>query len=429
MIRFTYLWRALLPLFIVAFVIDPLPAHAEPWEFEAKTGLNYDFISHDYYLRTLDTLGLTPDSLLELKSYSDKIDEGGGWLRLELEHQGPVKLAVATRIYLTNEKFRSVLDFDARWQSLRLLSSTDLKSYSSDEDFSLYDRQVRNSSRLGLALLNSEQHYVEVSQEIEYIGYRDADPDISGYYQSESRLRFRQQLGSFSDLDMSLRFDLRDYQESSELDFNRWVGDISWTRIASRGYYHGALYLERRDYDAVDSGDDYTCVSPEFTFDRNLTGQLALAPELRLHYYHYDHEDYATFSNLRFEGKLLMKYQYRLLSAFEFGLGSERFAASDNLYDDQDYNSWQLLAGYETFSHSWLTLTLDAQYGHRDYLSDSDGYYTDYNFLRFDLLADIAFSKRISLSLIGGTDLEYHSDQEDNVFLHLFSANLTYKIY
>ncbi|MFH2054318.1 MAG: hypothetical protein ABIJ61_00030 [bacterium] len=424
----SYLKRGIGPLFMLLFLLQVPTAQAEEWKLKAKTGLSYDFISHDYYLRTIDTLGITPDSLLELKSYTDQIDERGGWLRLELERPGPLKLAVASRFYLTNEKFRSVVDLEANWQSLRLLSSTELKSYGNSDDFTLYQRQFRSSSRLGLALLNNSRRYVEVSQEMEYTGYGEADPDISGYHQSESRLRFRQQLGSFSDLELSLRLDLRDYQDTSEADFNRWAGDLSWPHIASQGYYSSALYVERRNYDAVDSGDDYTYLSPEVTIDRTLAGLINLAPEVRLHYYSYDQEDFATFSNLRFEGKVLFKYQYRLLSAVEFGLGTEQFAAGDSLYADQDYSSWQLLAGFETFSRKWLTLTADAQYGYRNYHVESDGYYTDYNFLRLDLLADIAFSEAIRLSLIAGTDWEYHADKEDNVFLSLLSATLTFRI-
>jgi hypothetical protein len=50
------------------------------------------------------------------------------------------------------------------------------------------------------------------------------------------------------------------------------------------------------------------------------------------------------------------------------------------------------------------------------------------NCFPFDLLFDLSLTKGLRLSLIAGTDLEYHADQEDNVFLHLLSTTLTYKI-
>lgn len=417
--------RVVGPLFLLLLLTATL--HAEEWNLGVKAGLSYDYISNDYYLRTIDTLGLTPDSLLELRTISDRIDEQGGWLRLELKHDGPLEFNVAGRLYMTNEKFRSAIDLSANWASLKFLNSTELKSYNNTDDFSLYQRQVRSSSRLGVALMDNEQRYLELSQEVEYTGYSEADPSVTGYYQSESRLRFRQQLGPFSEVDATLRLDLRNNYDSTELDFNRWVGDFGVTHIGSEGYYSSTLYLERRSYRLPDSDDNYTYLSPELSMDRTLVGPINIVPDFKLHYYHYDQENYATFSNLRFEGQLELKYQYQFLSAFSFGLGTEQFAASDTLYADQDYSSWQLLAGYESFTRKWLTLTFDTQFGHRDYHAAEDEFYTDYNFLRLDLLADIAIFESLRLSVIGGGDLEYHSDKENNVFLHMLSTTLTYK--
>ncbi len=426
--RKALLFRVCFLLLAICLLGPTTATFAEGWDLRAKLGLNYDLISHDYYLRTIDTLGLTPDSLLELNSYNDLIDEQGGWMRVELERQGPLELTFGGRLYLTNEKIRSVFDVDARWQSLRFLSSTELKSYNDSEDFSLYRRQLRNSSRLGLVLWSDPRNYLEASQEVEYTDYSEAEPTITGYSQSESRLRFRRQFSDFSELDLALRLDLRNNLDSAELDFKRLVGDFGFTHIAREGYYSGELYFERRDYALPDSEDDYFYLSPEIQFDRVLTGSLNIAPEVRLHYYNYDQEDYATFSHLRFEGELLLKYHYRLLSSFNFGVGTEYFAAGDGNYADQDYGAWQLLAGYETYSSSWLTLTADAAVGRRNYGISEDEYYTDYDFIQLDLLVDLALTKQLRLSLIAGTDLEYHADQEDNVFLHLLSTTLTYKI-
>lgn len=402
-------------------------AQAADWGWSARAGLDYDYISHNYYLLTVDTLGLTADSLTELKSASDLIDERGGFLRLDVEKKGDTRFSLSSRLFLTNEKLRTLFDLGLDWGVLRLRSNTEFKSYSDREDFSLYQSQVRSSSRLGLELPAGDASRIELSQELEYIGYDENEPSVIGYYQSESRLRLRHRLSDLSDLSISVRFDLRDAYDSTQLDFNRLLTDFEYARISGSGYLQASLYMERRNY-AYAGENDYLYLSPGFFFDRSITETLSLAPTLEMHYYDYDLQDLATFSHLRWLAEARIKYHYRLLSTFSVGLGAEGFSASDDLYSDQDYRSLKLLAGFETFSATWLTLTLDGEFGHRDYSAGAAEYYSDYDFVRFDLLADVQLTNRLRLSLLGGTDFEYHNEKEDDIFVHLLSATLSYQI-
>jgi hypothetical protein len=398
------------------------------WELSGKAGLTYDYISNNYYLRTVDTLGLTPDSLLELRSISDRIDESGGFIRLDLDKPGPLQLQLSNRLYFTDEKIRAVFNVDGGWRGLSLSSFTDFKSYSSSEDFSIYQRRFRNSSRLSFDLLKDSSRSLQLSQEFEYVGYDDDSDLISSYQQSETRLRLRQQTGKFSDFSLAGRIDLRDYRDTSKFDFTRLSGDLGFTHVGSRSYLDTRLYLERTDYDAPDSEDDYLYLAPTLRWDRAISGPVNLAPNVELHYYRYDRESYVTFSHLLLESDLLLEYDYQLLSTISFGLGIDIFSAAEDDYSDQDYSSWQLLAGYETYSSGWLTLSCDGEFGRRNYVPSEEEFYTDYQFVRLDLLADFVLTRSLRLSLLGGIDFEYHAEKEDDIVLHLLSATLTYQL-
>jgi hypothetical protein len=221
---------------------------------------------------------------------------------------------------------------------------------------------------------------------------------------------------------------VRENYDSAQLDFTRLVVDLDFNRFGSSGCLSPGLCLERRNYSLPDSEDDYLYLSPVFVMDQSLSELLSLAPELELHYYSYDAENFVTFSNVRLEGNLKLKYHYQLLSSLSVGVGGEMFRATDDEFSDQDYSSIQLMMGFETFSTEHLTLTVDAFLGSRDYLSTDEAFYTDYDFVRLDLLADLKITKSLRLSLLGGTDFEYHAEKEDDVFVYLLSGTLTYRI-
>lgn len=398
------------------------------WDWSGQAGLQYDLISNDYYLRTVDTLGLTPDSLLELKSMTDRIDERGGFVRFDLSNKSPLDLRLSNRLYLTNSKVRATVGLGAGWGAFQLSTNTEFKSYNDTLDFSLYKSQFRNSSRLSVELFSGERNSLELSQEMEYLGYQQSDPTITGYYQSESRVRYSQRLGQFADLDLTLRLDVRNSYDSSELNFTRMVGDFDFDKVSASGYLSTALYFERRDYAAPGAKDDYFYVSPTFTLDQSLSDQLSIAPKAEFHLYRYSEENFVTFSNRRFVVELKLNYHYQLLSTFSIGIGGERFRAIDGEYSSQDYRALNLIVGYETYASKRLTLSFDSRLGRRKYSSTDNEFYTDYNFVQFDLLADLLLLQGLRLSVIGGTDYEYHSSKESDSFVHMLSTTLTYEI-
>ncbi len=359
---------------------------------------------------------------------TDKIDERGGFVRLDLKNKSPLSLRVSNRLYLTNSKLRALIDLNAGWGALQLSTSTEFKSYNDTADFSLYKSQFRNSSRLAAELLSGENNSLELSQEMEYMGYHQPDPTITGYYQSESRIKYSQRLGQFADLGLALRLDLRNSYDSSELNFTRMVGDFNFDKVGSNGYLSSDLYIERRDYAAPGAKDDYFYISPTFTLDQSISNQLSIAPKAEFHLYNYSEENFVTFSNRRFVVEVKLKYHYQLLSTFSIGIGGERFRAIDSEYASQDYRSLNMIAGYETYASAWLTLSIDSHLGRRKYLSTDNEFYTDYTFVQFDLLADLLLWRGLRLSIIGGTDYEYHSSQESDSFVHMLSTTLTYEI-
>jgi hypothetical protein len=204
--------------------------------------------------------------------------------------------------------------------------------------------------------------------------------------------------------------------------------DAGFSRIGAGGYFFSGIYVERRDHSLPNSEGDYLYLAPSAVLDQLLSESIGLAPRLELHYYDYDAEDFAAFSSVRLAAEARIKYHYQLLSSFSVGLGTDLFAATAGGFSDQDYRSFRILLGFETFSSDWLSLSLEGQVGRRDYLSDQSLFYTDHDFTRLDLLADLRVTSSLRLSLIAGADFEYHELKEDDVFVHLLSGTLSYRV-
>lgn len=415
-------------LVAVLLLAGSISSASAEWRWSGKAGLNYDFISHDYYLRAIDTLGITPDSLAEIKGYSDRIEETGINLRLELQNQGAVTIALANNSLLSNEKLRNVTTVRVQWGALRFVSDAELKSYGQSDDFSLYQSRLQNSSRLGLQLLDNSRWEVEISQEFEYTGFDERSAAVYGYRQHESRLRLTRHLAEFSDLRLNLRYDRRDAYDSSSLDFSRWMADAAYDDIGAGRSIMASLYAERKNSVQPGHRDDYYYVNPYLDLVIAFTDNLELAPRVEGQIFSYDAQSLATYSHYRLLTRVKLDYHYSLLSTFSFGLGGERLRAFDARYGEQDYRSSQLLLGYETLASTWFTLNLDSQWGYRNFTAAASEFYTDHWFVRLDLLGDIKLSRRLRFALIGGTDFEYHDAKEDDVVVYMLSGNLNYLI-
>lgn len=415
-------------LITVLLLTGSISSATAGWRWSGKAGLNYDFISHDYYLHSIDTLGITPDSLAEIKGYSDRIEEKGVNLRLGLQNQGALTFEFANNSLVSNEKLRNVTTVRVQWGALRFVSDADFKSYGQSDDFSLYQSRLQNSSRLGLRLLDNGRWEAEVSQEFEYTGFDDRSSAVYGYRQHESRLRLTRHLATFSDLRLNLRYDRRDAYDSSSLDFSRWIADVAYDDIGAGRSIMASLYAERKNSAQPGQRDDYYYFNPYLDLAIALAGNLDLAPRVEGQIYGYDTQSLATFSHYRLLTRLKLDYHYSLLSTFSLGLGGERLRAFDTKYGEQDYRSSQLLLGYETLASAWFTLNLDSQLGYRNFTTDASEFYTDHWFVRLDLLGDVKLSHRLRFSLIGGTDFEYHDAKEDDVFVYMLSGNLNYLI-
>lgn len=403
-------------------------ANADSWDWKADAGLNYDYISHDYYLLTIDTLSISSDSLQELHLYSDRIDERGINLRLKLERTGNTKVSVTNRVFLTNQKIRDLLNVGFEWGLLRLDTETDLKSYSPEEQFSLYDDRLENRSRLSLAVFDRNRWRAEISEEFEYSGYRNPSSSVFGYRQYETRLRLLRDLGDFSQANFTIRYDRRDAYDSTLLSYNRLIVESGIDRIGSRVSVQGNLFAERKNYNRGNTEDDYFYIYPYLDLDLSLSDQWAFVPQLEAHYYNYDTQDLATFSHVRTESKALLEYRYTLLSNFKFGVGEESFLATSREYADEDFHSIQAIAGFESLASTAFTISLDSEFGHRNYTSGNDTFYSDNWFLKLDLFSDWRVAQSLRFSIIGSTDFEYHDQKEDDAFLYLLSANMTYQI-
>lgn len=417
--------RRLFPL-LIAFTIST-PLLAGNWFWTGKAGLNYDFISQDYYLRDIDTLGISEDSLAELRSHSDRIDEKGTDLRVALQHKGSAKVILANNMFLSDEKIRNQVSLRIEWGALRFTSDAEFKSYDNSDDFAIYASRFQNSSRLGFEFLASDDWRAEISQEFEYTGYGNRSASVYGYRQHESRLRVRRQLGDFSGLELALRFDQRDSYDSSLLDFSKGIAEIGLDYIGASKSIQSRIYFERKSYSREDSKGDYYFVGPFLDAAFSLSEQLELSPQLDLQYYRFDGQSLASFSHWRGLSQVELNYHYDLLSTFSLGLARERFQATDTVYNEQDYQATKLLAGYENLTSRRFTFTLDSQFGWRNYLNDGSDFYTDHWFVNLDLLTDLNLTDRIRFSVIGGTSFEYHDDKVDDVFLYLLSGNLSYR--
>lgn len=414
-------------LLVTVIVLFSTHVYAGSWEWAGKAGLNYDFISQDYYLRDIDTLGISNDSLAELRGYSDRLDEKGVNLRLELQRKGPAKVLLSNNTFLSDEKIRNQVRFRIEWGAWKFTSDAEFKSYAGSDDFNIYDSRLQNSSRLGFAFFKNEDWEAEVSQEFEYTGYNDRSESVYGYRQHESRLRLTRNIADFSALELALRYDQRNSYDSSLLDFSKGIAEIGLDYIGASQSIQSRIYLERKKYSWEGSDDNYYYIGPYLDASFSIAEQLELSPQLEAQYYDFDVQSLATFSHWRMLTQLELDYRYNLLSSFSIGIARERFQSADSTYNEQDYQATKLLAGYENLSSRSFSLSLESQLGWRNYSNNESDFYTDHWFVNLDLLADVNLTDGIRFSIIGGSSFEYHDDKEDDVFLYLLSGNLSYQ--
>lgn len=215
--------------------------------------------------------------------------------------------------------------------------------------------------------------------------------------------------------------------DSSIIDYDRHLFDFVLDR------YFGWKFLlqvenelERKMFKKPEGVDDFwdNRFTIDFSYDLNPRIKLILKDEFEV--LDYDLEDEINFNYS--ENELTPGLEYEILDGIKLKGEPEWriFSARNNRYREYDYNQMALNLSLDISKSTKLWLSLEDEFGRRDYKSDGNLYYTDYYLNQVSLFLDGELGSRLGFNLMFSIDSEWHNSKENNLTVSLFTSELTY---
>ena len=422
-------WRSVIISYGALLFILCLTPDCFPDNFDFSIGTEYDYISSDYYLLTMDTLAISPDSLDQLKRSNDASNELRFFGRLRYRREfksGPV-LELYNRTSGSNQSFRSNSNLRFQYGLFRLYNDFNIRKKDDTDEEALdqdyfYDRL---SASLRPSLGNG--FFMRFQDRFEFTSYDNP----SGYYYNYSYNKIDVMLEKEFGLDglfsIGYRNDIKTVSDSTRLEYDRNI--VRFYGEYSPGYKF-RVNLENqyavKNSQKEDNLDDETrndfdvrlYYRPNFDFSINFFNQID--------YLSYKVQDVVSFNQYYLKNDL--EFEYALTPDLSISLSPHHraFLAERELYARQDYHEYTIEPKIEYMSGTAVWLDFSYELGRRNYVYEGDEVYSDYTLHRVSLLGDAEIRANLRLTVLASIDWERHTDKADNTALYFISCNLEY---
>jgi hypothetical protein len=418
-------------LVFVVCLVGGIPSVWGQSPIKLSFGLGYDNVSEMYYLAHYDTLGVTPESLEVLRRSTEKIEEKKAIFRFELKKNifGNSRLSINNKFSLSSLYLRDILRIEWEKDWFSLANESELKTIQDEEKVQYQTDHFINDLDVKIKASLSSATKLILRNSLEYVEYKEdsAFTYTYNYYLNRTSLELDQDILDNGFLRLSYQFSKRHVPDSSLIDYNRHLLDISFDKYF--GWKTMLLLeneLDRTTFNKPGKQDDFW----EDRFSFGLNRKIGERTEIKLRNVFevlgYDQEDEINFGY--YEYKLYAALEYEPLEGLELGTGPELigFSSLKSTYQDYNYRQWGLVASFDLMRSARFWLGAEEKFGQRDYLSNENPFYTDHllNQLSFFLNADL--NSHFGFNLMLSVDSEWHDYQGDDLTVYLISSELTY---
>jgi hypothetical protein len=404
-------------LLVVGVVLTGAAAEAQVW-----VGVGYDGISQAYYLETIDTTLVSPDSLDQLRLTATAINEGQVFLRTRIGSKlSWDQTTAATSLYwhhrslvaARTSRLRPTWTFVEYRLDLKYPHrSTDTSPFANFRVHEFHGEVGRRFGRSSLRFIGRG----------EFVFYPDPQELAYDYRQFRGELRFSHIDDPVHYRQAGIRFLRREVPDSSRITYLEAGGQLGlgW----SIGWWRLQASLEgvRRTYDVPEAGLDHNVLRLYANWSDD--GVRALWPGL-LEVEVWDYR--SALSVLEDYMRVDLRQRRFLPLAGSWTPFVEPGLEAVFSRADEGYLEPRAVVGTEFFRAEGWWANVDLGLGYRDYEDPVLTGMTDHWRFAINVMVDGPIWPRVRFNLLYTQDWEWHAAVTDNITVVLLSAGVKYR--
>ncbi len=424
---------------------------SSPAKLRFSTGTSYSYISQSFYETIADTA-------LDLGAQINQeyLNQPGVFLDIIANPFGDRRLQLETYLEQSSDYFRGRFNSNVTLRSSKdrftFSSSLEIRRRSSGQ-VEIGDEYLlgRARAKWSHSISKRVQPFVSVRAEFNSLDNANlADSGLiafgSGYERFGGQAGLGIDIGKLDRLTFSGTFEGRVVATDTSLAYQLQRFEIDYTGFLASSYYSLELSLDNRDYNISGDDNDQTWLRVAGNAQFDLGSRFAIEPRLAVEGINY-RLDTSSFNldQQRIEGqaKLLVRAgkatigigpRFQALTQSAGPNATSPNSATDALDSallvsvedlSEEYFETATVVSFEYFTLSSLLMTLENQFGLRDY-DVENSFQTDYAFNRLSLLSTLKVAENIKLDVIGSIEWEWHDQQFDNNTFYLLNSSFRY---
>ncbi|SYZ72138.1 exported hypothetical protein [Candidatus Zixiibacteriota bacterium] len=414
-----------LSIFLLFHLYSPAGASDNKTGFQILTGIGYDFVSQRYFIDSVGVSG--PDSILNstlLKK--DYLDDKKGLLYLRYDprkngraffeagwEQTPEIYRALGNGRLVTEKGADRMELDGRFEIKKRFKGTEEVG----EGLGIANARIGYIRRLNDILRGKIRIYGETVH-FDSTGYA-----IFDYRRYGGEIGIDALTRDFNNIYMTVGGERREVPDSTALGYWLGRGIVGFMGGLGQGQLMAEFGLESRKYPQANSASDYLLYSLYSEGKIYLGKKDFLRPRLDLEYFNYRGDQAINDDYLLGRGALTAGPEFEK-ATLGVGPAVEILWINSEFHTD-NYLEYGLEANFDYYLGNKALVLLSNQFGYRNY-SDSGSFYSDFNFVRFNLIGNVKFWRALTFDLLLSAEREWHKVESDNTTLYLLSTNLIY---
>jgi hypothetical protein len=395
-------------------------------DFHFRFGLGYDFVSQEYFIDSL-RLGV-PDSAVELTLLQrDYLDDKKGLFYVKFDPNQSGRYVVETGWEQTPELYRARgkghIVFGGGKNRLTVDARLDIKeryrgSVDPGEEMSVLEGRVYWKKRLSGRFESRIRFFGE------NVSFDSAGSFLFNYSRFGGEIAIDLFTRDLSSVYTRVAIEARKVPDSARMGYELIRGGVGYLGSFLAGQMVGELTVEAKNYDRIEGLDDHILTTLHLDMRIPVAERFALKPNISAEYFNFKAEGYLSDDYLLSRGGLLLERDYEEFS-ISLGPKIEALKIESEYLNDDDYFEYLLLAGFDYYQIEKAFIMFENQFGRRTYRNDPL-FYSDFDFLRLNLIANIRVLSGLSFDVIFSADWEWHRIKSDDSRLYLLSAGLTY---
>ena len=396
-----------------------------------KAGLGYEFMSQEFFLDSLESVGL--DSVeIGAALKTTYLDDVKGRLSLDYIPHEDYRLELRGAYEQAPDQFRLRLSSNYRpklgtvsldWSSE--LERRDGSTASADGD----QGYLSGNGRAKLTVPVSSVVSLRGQLRSDFVQFDSAGEYAFNYWRFGGQVGVLHYFSNFSSLSVDLFSMNRQVDQFSHQDYRSSGLEGSFFGFYSGGEIDAAIRYETRDYNRSPAVGDYRRSELAARNKHCLGGSFFAMEELRIEAVRYDS---VAFPDVDYERAELTFLAGISRGGWSLAAGPDLELLTEQQLEDfligQEYVEIGLKTQFDLVRPGLLFGSLESTVGRRDLKDEAATEYlhSDFFYERLNLLADWSIAGRLSLSILLSADWEWHDNSEENSRLFLLSSGLYY---